>query len=217
MRQWHKAGILCAMSALFSIFVLAAKVATAAPLADSAPTTPAPSAANDICLAMIPPKLEIALKRADSTSGPDYVLPKLTDAPVNRLLAIAEAGEWPCPFVVAADFDGDDRLDRALILKHKESTSVRLIAVRNLITGWQIDLQEDWSLTINQVGIEPLEPGLYEQARSGNAAAELDNLKSIQSDHAGFTTGPIGKSSRAFFFVENEWRSISLDESSDDK
>lgn len=210
MQQWHKAGILCAMPALFSIIALAANFAAAAPPDASKPVA---TGATDICLAMIPPKLATTLQR----NHPDYVLPKLTDAQVDRLLLIAESGAWPCPFVVAADFDGDDRLDRALILHHRELATVRVIAARNLATGWTIDLQQDWPLAIDQVGLEPLEPGLYEQPHSGNAAAELDNLKSIQADHAGFAAGQNGEPRRAYFFVENEWRSIAITETVDDE
>src|SRR5690348_14122618 len=59
-----------------------------------------PTSGNDICLAMIPPRLAIQLARDNS----DYALPVTADAPLERLLANAEAGGWPCPFVVIGDF-----------------------------------------------------------------------------------------------------------------
>jgi hypothetical protein len=173
-------------------------------------SAPAPSAANDICMAMVPPKLQAALTQAHT----DYVLPRLTDAPVSRLVEIAESGAWPCPFVVIGDFDGDDRLDRALLLRHRDSSAARLITARNLASGWQADLQEDWPIEIASAGIEPLEPGLYEQTQSGDAAANLDNLLSIQSDHAGFLVGQLDKPRRSYFFVETQWRSIVLEDRS---
>jgi hypothetical protein len=166
---------------------------------------PVPTAANDICLAMVPPRLAAQLAREQ----PDYVLPQLTDAHADRLMNIAANGGWPCPFVAIADFDGDGSLDRALVLRHKSDTSVRLIAARNVDGMWRIELQKDWPLALNVTVVEPLEAGLYEQAQSGrNAAAQLDNLNAIQSDHAGFLAGQTESAKAAFFYQNNTWQQI---------
>ena len=170
---------------------------------------PAPTAATDICLAMVPPRLSAQLVREQ----PDYVLPHLTDAPADRLMNIATNGGWPCPFVAIADFDGDGSLDRALVLKHKRESNVRLIAARNVDGTWRIDLQKDWPLALSVAVVEPLEAGLYEQAKTGrDAAAQLDNLNSIQSDHAGFLAGQMERAKAAFFYQNNAWQQIWVDD-----
>ena len=175
----------------------------------SAAAIAAPTSGNDICLAMIPPRLAIQLAR----DNPDYALPVTADAPLERLLANAEAGGWPCPFVVIGDFDGDGTLDRALVLKNKTDQTVRLIAARHVDGAWRVEAQKDWPLKIADVRIEPLEAGLYEQTKgSRDAAKQIDMLASIQSDRPGFLVGPIEGAKRAFFFVENAWRTISLDD-----
>src|SRR5262245_55034488 len=110
---------------MLSIFFAAAAVAS--------------TSATDICLAMVPPRLAAEL----TAQYPDYALALLTDVPVERLLAEAESGSWPCPFVAIADFDGDGSLDRAVLLKHKTESSVRLIAARNDTTNkkWLLELK----------------------------------------------------------------------------
>jgi hypothetical protein len=164
---------------------------------------------NDACAAMIPPRLAAIVIAAN----PDYALPSLADAKPDRLSAIADRGDWPCPFVAAADFDGDGNLDRALVLRHKNQPGVRIVAARNIDGMWRIEVQKDWPIPMASVVVEPLEAGLYEQKRSGRPpAAELDNLVSIQSDHAGFLAGQDDDGKQAFFFVNNAWQTISVDD-----
>jgi hypothetical protein len=166
---------------------------------------PAPSSATDVCLAMVPPRLVAQIAK----EHPDYVAPHLTDANVDRLLALAESGGWPCPFVAIADVDGDGALDRAVALKHKSLPATRFIVARNIDGMWRIDLQKDWPFAIAAATIEPLDAGLYEQSKAGtNAAAQLDNLNSIQSDHAGFLAGQDEGAKAAFFFQNNKWQEL---------
>lgn len=179
----------------------------AAAVTTTAPPAAASALGTDICLAMIPPKLAANLKSAH----PDFDLPSVSDVPVERMMANAASGAWPCPFVTIGDFDGDGGLDRALVLKHKTDLAVRLVAARNDGGQWHIDLQKDWPLAVATVAVEPLDAGLYEQTRGGkDAAKQIDNLKSIQSDHPGFSAGAIDKAKQAFFYVGEEWQTIVL-------
>lgn len=137
----------------------------------------------------------------------------LTDVPVERLMRTAALGGWPCPYVAIADFDGDGNLDRALLLKHKTEPTVRLIVAHNEAGKWRIELQKDWPIAIADAQVEPLEAGLYEQAKGGrDAVQEIDNLKSIQSDRAGFLGGPAIGTKQAFFSINGEWQSIRLED-----
>jgi hypothetical protein len=175
-------------------------VAAAAALA-----APVPTQATDICLAMVPPRLMILIAR----EHPDYVLPQLLDAHADRLVGLALQGGWPCPFVAIADFDGDGNLDRAVVLKHKSEPTTRLIAARNIDGQWRIELQKEWPIALSGAVVEPLEAGLYEQVQaSRNTAAQLDNLNSIQSDHAGFLAGQAEGAKAAFFYQNNKWQEL---------
>jgi hypothetical protein len=158
---------------------------------------------------MVPPRLMILISREQ----PDYVVPQLLDAHADRLMAIATRGGWPCPFVAIADVDGDGNLDRAVLLKHKNEPSIRLIAARNVDGEWRIDLQKEWPIALSAAVVEPLEAGLYEQSRAGrNPAAQLDNLNSIQSDHAGFLAGQDEGAKAAFFYQNNKWQELWIED-----
>ena len=176
-------------------------------LAAIAPFQAAPTLATDVCLAMVPPRLAAQLQK----ENPDHQIATVTDAPVERLLAAANAGGWPCPFVAIGDFDGDGSLDRALVLKHKSEASVRLIAARNEDGQWRIELKKDWPIAITAAVVEPLEAGFYEQTKGGkDAAKQIDNLKSIQSDHAGFAAGTDEAGKQAYFYVNDKWDDLWL-------
>jgi hypothetical protein len=178
-------------------------------LLTAAALTPAPSPANDICLAMVPPRLAALL----ANEQPDYVLPQLTDAHADRLMNIATQGAWPCPFVAIADVDGDGNLDRAVLLKHKTEPASKLIAARNVDGQWRIEVQKEWPIALNAAVVEPLEAGLYEQSTAGGkTAAQLDNLTSIQSDHAGFLAGQADGIKAAFFYQNTAWQQIWIED-----
>jgi hypothetical protein len=164
-----------------------------------------PTAANDICLAMLPPRLSATLERGQ----PDYALPLLTDASPDRLLANAQAGGWPCPFAAVADFDGDGDLDRAVLLRHKNEIGVRLVIARNEGGEWRIELQKDWPIALTSATLEPLEAGRHEQTKAGvDVAAQLDTLNVIEADHPGFLAGQTEGAKAAFFFQNGAWREM---------
>jgi hypothetical protein len=114
--------------------------------------------------------------------------------------------------------DGDGTLDRALVLRHKTQSTVRLVAARNVDGMWRIELQKDWPIAIAAALVEPLEAGLYEQARANknsatqNPAAQLDNLNSIQSDHAGFLAGQSESAKAAYFFQNGKWQELWIED-----
>jgi hypothetical protein len=167
----------------------------------------APSPANDVCLAMVPPRLAAQITR----EHPAYALPLLTDSPADRLLAEAEKGSWPCPFAAVADVDGDGTLDRAVLLRHKTEPAIRLVLARHVDNGWRIDLQKDWPLNLTAAVVEPLEAGLYQQSAAGpDAGRHLDTLNSLQSDHAGFLAGQAEGAKAAFFFQNDAWQTLWL-------
>jgi hypothetical protein len=144
-------------------------------------------------------------------SQSQYELPRLSDIPADVLKTNAVDGGWPCPLVAIGDFDGDSRWDRALILRHKTEPTIRLVAALNLEADWEIGLQIDWPLSIGDVTLEPLAPALYEQTRSGpSAAAQFDNLASIQADFGGFLAGQRNGKQAGYFWVNDAWQHIWL-------
>jgi hypothetical protein len=172
----------------------------------TAATVASPAPAPDLCQAMLPPGLVVKLALSQS----QYELPRLMDVPGETLKAQAIEGGWPCPLVAIGDFDGDSRWDRALVLRHKTDSTVRVIAALNTESGWEIGLQIDWPLAIGEVELEPLGPGLYEQARAGSAAAQFDNLASIQADNAGFLAGQRNGRQAGYFYVNGAWQHVWL-------
>lgn len=162
---------------------------------------------------MVPPQLAAQLTR----ENPDYLLPLLADAGTVRIQEISERGDWPCPFVTLGDFDGDGTWDRAILLKHKSQPSVRLITARHIGGMWQIELQQNWPMSIATMLLEPLSAGLYEHHQSPvqagvSPAVQLDNLTSIQAERAGFSSGQIGGVKLAFFYQNDVWQHLPIDD-----
>jgi hypothetical protein len=175
----------------------------------TATTVTNPSRATDICLAMVPPRLAEQILREQ----PNYALALLTDVPAPRVLQTADSGGWPCPFVAAADVDGDGTLDRAVILKHKTEPGVRLLVARQLEKGWRIELQREWPIALAAALVEPLDAGFYEQSPANrDSAKNLDEQLSIQSEHAGFVAGQTDGRKAALFFQNGAWRQLWLSE-----
>ena len=203
-KKWEMIHARFDTRALYNSPMLIAALAAAAAIANSAPTP-----ATDVCAAMIPPRLAALIAR----ENPDYILPRSNDVRSERANTIAERGGWPCPFVAIGDFDGDGSLDRALVLKHKTESTVRLIAARNVDGMWRIELQKDWPVALSAAVVEPLEAGFYEQTKSGhNTAAQLDNLNSIQSEHTGLLAGQVEGAKAAYFYQNNAWQEIWVEE-----
>lgn len=187
---------------MFLEFVLLAKIA-AVPAASPAPAPPPLIA--DACASLVPSGLATKLQAEE----PGFELPSAQDAGSARLQSIATSGDWPCPFIVLGDFDGNGALDRALLIKNPGTQGVKLVVALNSDGAWQIKLAEDWGLTLAESYLKPMEPGLYQRSDAGaKPAAELDLLNGIQSDSPGFAAGKPEGRYAAYFFLNGRWQHL---------
>jgi hypothetical protein len=169
----------------------------------------ATSASNDACAALIPSAL-VARIAAD---WPAYQLPVSSDAGEARGKALDVSGDWPCPFVIVADFDGNGTLDRALLLKPRQPGTARLLGALNNNGQWQITLSEDWPLTLSDSQLSPKEAGLYQREEAiKQPAAQLDQLASLQSDYAGFTAGKLNGLYALYALINGKWQKLTFNE-----
>lgn len=163
----------------------------------------------DACAALVPSALIAKI----ATDWPAYQLPASSDAGEARTKAVDAAGDWPCPFVVLGDFDGNGALDRALLLKPKQPGSARLIGALNNNGQWQITLSEDWPLALSDSRLDAKEPGLYQREDAiKQPAAQLDQLVSIQSDYAGFSAGKVNGQYAVYALINGKWQKLTLNE-----
>ncbi|MGE0115797.1 MAG: hypothetical protein AB7T07_13050 [Steroidobacteraceae bacterium] len=171
------------------------------------PAAAATSSFNDACAALIPPALASKL----ATDLPGYQLPDSGDAGEQRNQSIAEQGDWPCPFVVPGDFDGNGSLDRALLLKPRQSGTARLIGAMNNNGQWQLSLSEDWPLALNDSELSPKESGLYQREDAIRQPVEqLDQLASLQAEYACFTAGKLNGQYAVYALVNGKWQKLTL-------
>lgn len=171
----------------------------------------AANADSDACAALIPPNLAAKL----AADLPAYQLPTSNDAGEQRNKDLSASGDWPCPFVVPGDFDGNGTLDRALVLKSKEAGSARLVGIMNNGGNnngqWQIMLSEDWPLALSDTELSPKEPGLYQREEAIKQPVEqLDQLASLQSDYAGFAAGKVNGQYALYALINNKWQKLTL-------
>jgi len=165
----------------------------------------------DACAAWMPSALMTKL----TTDLPGYRLPSSTDAGGDRLKSIASEGDWPCPFVVIADFDGNGSLDRAVLMPAKSGTGARLVAAfNNQAQGqgqWQLSLSEDWPLPVAASELRPMEPGLYQRSDAiAQPVAQLDQSVGLQADFAGFRAGKPEGDYAIYAVVNGHWQKLTM-------
>lgn len=162
---------------------------------------------SDACAALIPS----ALAAKVAAELPAYQLPNSNDAGEQRSKDLNISGDWPCPFIALGDFDGDEALDRALLLKPRDSGMPRLIGVANNNGQWQITLSEEWPLALSDSELAPHEAGLYQNDSAIKQPVEqLDQLASLQADYAGFTAGKLNGARTLYALVNGKWQKLTL-------
>ena len=166
---------------------------------------PAPVAA-DACAVMIPAALSMRI----TTDMPDYRLPQSSDVGDIRNRDISSKGDWPCPLVVAGDFDGNGSLDRALLVRSSHGP-LKLIAALNNNGQWQLSLSEDWPFPFALSDLRAVEAGLYQRSDAiDHPAAQLDQLPSIQAENIGFSASKLTGRRVVYFRVGEQWQKLTL-------
>jgi hypothetical protein len=162
---------------------------------------------SDTCATLIP----AALANKLATELPAYQLPSSNDAGEQRNKELNASGDWPCPFVVLGDFDGNATLDRALVLKSRQDGSARLVGVLNNNGQWQVTLSEDWPLALGDTELSPKESGFYQREDAIKQPVEqLDQLASLQIDYPGFAAGKLNGQNALYALVDGKWQKLTL-------
>ena len=162
--------------------------------------------APDACAALVPATLSVKL----AADLPGAVMPMSSDAGESRTREIASRGDWPCPFVVAGDFDGNGYLDRVLLMKLADG-SIKLLSALNNNGQWQVSLNEDWPLSLTESELRPLEPGLYQRSDAiDHPDSRLDQLSSIQAENSGFAASKLNGRRAVYFLVGEQWQKLTL-------
>jgi len=172
-------------------------------LSQSAPT----STAGDACAALIP----TALAARIAADLPAYQLPASSDAGEARIKSLDVSGNWPCPFVVLGDFDGNGTLDRALLLKPKQPGMARLIGALNNNGQWQITLSEEWPLALSESELAPKDAGFYQRDEAiKQPTAQLDQLASLQAEYALFSAGKLNGQYALYALINGKWQKLTF-------
>jgi len=162
----------------------------------------------DACAALVPPALSARI----NADLPGYSLPSSNDAGELRNREIATRGDWPCPFVVAGDFDGNGTLDRVLLVKASHGAT-KLLGALNLNGEWQLSLSEEWNVPLIDSELSPMGSGLYQRSDAvDHPVAQLDKLSSIQAESDGFSAGKINGRKAVYFYIDNHWQKLTIKE-----
>ncbi|HEX2585002.1 MAG TPA: hypothetical protein VHL14_07715, partial [Steroidobacteraceae bacterium] len=160
----------------------------------------------EACAALVPASLSAKLV----ADFPGMTLPSSVDAGDVRTRDIASRGDWPCPFVVAGDFDGSGTLDRALLVKSADGT-IKLIGALNNNGTWQISLNDEWPLSLAESELRPMEPGLYQRNDAiDHPDSKLDQLSSIQAENSGFAGSKVNGRRAVYFLVGDQWQKLTI-------
>ena len=160
----------------------------------------------DACEMMIP----TALSARINADMPGYGLPRSGEAGDVRNRDINNKGDWPCPFVVAGDFDGNGSLDRALLVKSSQG-AYKLIAALNNNGQWRLSLSEDWSPSLVVSELRPADAGLYQRSDAiDHPVAQLDQLPSIQAENSGFSASKLGGHRTVYFLINEQWQKLTI-------
>jgi hypothetical protein len=149
--------------------------------------------APDACRALIPMDLRQALARF----YPQYLLPQATDQDAEKVKRYSSG--TGCLGVATGDFDGDKRVDIALLLSGKERLRTRLVVALRGDDRWHLELIDTWVESITTQYIHHIAPGTYE---SGFEA------RKVTSPTDGFETGTIESTSHYFFRLKGRWTSL---------
>lgn len=165
----------------------------------------------DACAALIP----ASLANKVAAELPSYQLPQSADMGEARSAELSSSGDWPCPYVVLGDFDGNEQLDRAILLKPRQAGNARLIgALNNPGQGqgqWQITLNEDWPLALADSELRPREAGLYQSEDAIRQPTEqLDQLASLQAENTAFTAGKLNGQYAIYALINGKWQKLTL-------
>lgn len=170
-------------------------------------TAAAAGVAGDACAPLVPP----ALANKIATDFSAYQLPSSSDLGEARNKDLNNSGDWPCPFIVLGDFDGNGALDRAVLLKNRQSGAARLIAAMNANGQWQITLSEEWPLALVDTDLRPMEAGFYQRAEAIKQPVEqLDQLPSLQVEYSAFSAGKLNSGYAIYGVISGKWQKLTM-------
>lgn len=164
---------------------------------------------SDACAPLLPKALISKL----ASELPAFQVPSSADLGEARTAQLASSGDWPCPLVVLADFDGNGTLDRALLVKARDGAdkSARLIGALNLNGQWQISLSEEWPLELSSSELHPQESGLYQRADAISKPNEqFDQLASLQTENAAFSAGKVDGQYAVYAYITGKWQKLTM-------
>ena len=158
-----------------------------ATLTAASPQTP------DACRAQIPTDLKQTL----ANFYPQYRLPQASDQDADDVQGYS--GGTGCLGVAKGDFDGDKRVDIALLLSGKERLRTRLVVALRGEDRWRLELIDTWVESITTQYIHYIAPGTYESGFE---------QRKVTSPTDGFAIGTIESTSYYFFRLKGRWTSL---------
>ena len=160
-----------------------------------------PLVAADPCEAMLPNELRQAVERRFRNDR----VSTSADTPEEDRRAFSEHGGNTCLLVASADFDGDGRVDRVLVLPSKKGRRFRLVVALHRSAGWSLASLREWDGSHDNPYVEIAPPGIYRHTEAYDFVPEPSALEQLSTKRPGFYFGKIESAAMAYFLHSGRW------------
>jgi len=158
--------------------------------------------AGDLCSKQTPPDLQLMLQR----KFPEHRLPRESDNRIEETEANREHGGSECLGVGTGDFDGDGRLDYAVLLASKNKGATLLVAALRRTGTWEVSQLRTWSGERQRFFVAIAPPGTYTRNESLDVPpSETGEVEVIESTRSGIITGRTEASGIYYFLTGRGW------------
>ena len=157
---------------------------------------------QDNCACIIPADLKTVIEDKFS----QYRCPIESDNLQEDIQQNIVDGKNGCLSVVSGDFDGNGKMDYAIILTNKSDQGAFFIVARNTKEGWVVEPIKKMTDGRSRLYVEVIGPGIYKNMFSTREKKyNIAEVPAIRSKRPGVVFGRTEASATAYFWTPKGW------------